>query len=129
MVARFFFRLAVGVTGFVASSTPAMAHARGVAEPPVASVEQFVQVCTTHLDLTAAQRLSLRTYLEQEIEYMASQAANHSPAEVADLVPIERAQFQLVTGRLLSPDQLRQFHELEATPKMREFLRHMALAS
>ena len=97
-----------------------------LALPPA---EQFVQVCTSRLELTEEQRTSLRTYLEQEMEYMAVQAANHSPAEVAELIPAEREQLQKVAGHLLSPGQLRRFRELEATPKMQAYLRQMALAN
>jgi hypothetical protein len=72
-----------------------------------------VQACNQHLDLTDAQRIALRTYLEQEINYMNVQAANHSAFEVTELIPAERAQLQAVAGHLLSPEQLRQFRELE----------------
>lgn len=75
------------------------------------------------------QRSSLRTYLEQEMDYLAVQAANHSPAEVAALVPAEREQLRRVANNLLSVGQLRQFHELEATPRMQAYLRQMALAN
>ena len=94
---------------------------------PPASADQFVNACTNRLALSDAQRTALRTYLEQEINYMAVQAANHSAAEVAELIPAERAQLQQVAGKLLSADQLRQFRELEATPKMRAYLRQMSL--
>jgi len=94
---------------------------------PPASAIQFVNACTSRLALSDAQRTALRTYLEQEINYMAVQAANHSAAEVAELIPAERAQLQQVAGKLLSADQLRQFRELEATPKMRAYLRQMSL--
>jgi len=86
-----------------------------------------VNACTNRLALSDEQRTALRTYLEQEINYMAVQAANHSAAEVTELIPAERAQLQLVAGKLLSADQLRQFRELEATPKMRAYLRQMSL--
>jgi hypothetical protein len=86
-----------------------------------------VQACTTQLALTEVQRSSLRAYLEQEIEYMAVQAINHPAADVAALIPAERAQLQAVAGRLLSPGQLRQFRELEATPKMQAYLKQMSL--
>lgn len=98
-----------------------------MAGPPAASAESFVQTCAAQLDLTETQRASLRAYLEQEIDYMAVQAANHSAAEVAELIPIEREQLQRVAGHLLSPGQLRQFRELEATPKMKAYLKQMSL--
>ena len=69
----------------------------------------------------------MQAYLEQEINYLAVQAANHPATEVAAELPAERAQLQQVAGRLLSPGQLRQFRELEATPKMRAYLHQMAL--
>ncbi|WP_151086187.1 hypothetical protein [Hymenobacter baengnokdamensis] len=96
-------------------------------DPPAAE-EEFIQTCNARLDLTDEQRTGLRAYLEQEIDYMAVQAANHSAAEVAELVPAEREQLQRVAGHLLSPGQLRQFRELEATPRMREYLKEMSLA-
>lgn len=105
-----------------ASATPAAT----ILAPPAAA-EQFVAVCNTRLALTDEQRTSLRAYLEQEINYMAVQTANHSATEVAELVPAEREQLQQVAGKLLSPGQLRQFRELEATPKMRAYLRQMSL--
>lgn len=98
-----------------------------LAGPPVASAEPFVQACATQLALSEEQRTGLRAYLEQEIEYMAVQAANHSAAEVAELIPAERAQLQLVAGHLMSPGQLRQFRELEATPQMKAYLKQMLL--
>jgi hypothetical protein len=103
------------------------AFARPAAGPPAASADYFVQACTTQLALSEQQRTGLRAYLEQEIEYMAVQAANHSPAEVAELIPAERAQLQLVAGHLMSPGQLRQFRELEATPQMKAYLKQMLL--
>jgi len=111
-----------------APSLPSAAHAaRRLAVGPPALADEFVQTCTTQLALTEQQRAGLRAYLEQEIEYMAVQAANHPAAEVAELIPAERAQLQLVAGHLLSPGQLRQFRELEATPKMKSYLKQMSL--
>ncbi len=104
----------------------AAAPIAAILAPPVAA-EQFVAVCKSRLALTDEQRTSLRAYLEQEINYMAVQTANHSATEVAELIPAERAQLQQVAGKLLSADQLRQFRELEATPKMRAYLRQMSL--
>ena len=94
---------------------------------PPALAEEFVQACSSRLDLTEAQRTGLRAYLEQEIEYMNVQAVNHSAAEVAELIPAEREQLQRVAGHLLSPGQLRQFRELEATPQMKAYLKKMSL--
>lgn len=108
--------------------SPVLAGPAGVfAGPPVTSADYFVQACTTQLALSEEQRTGLRAYLEQEIEYMAVQAANHSAAEVAELIPAERAQLQLVAGHLMSPGQLRQFRELEATPQMKVYLKQMLL--
>jgi hypothetical protein len=112
------------VASFAAKAVAAPASA--ILAPPAAA-EHFVAVCNTRLALTDEQRASLRAYLEQEISYMAVQTANHSGAEVAELVPAEREQLQQVAGKLLSPGQLRQFRELEATPKMRAYLRQMSL--
>ncbi|WP_151086183.1 hypothetical protein [Hymenobacter baengnokdamensis] len=110
-----------------AAPVAAAPHVWTLAGPP-AVAEEFVQACNARLDLTDEQRTGLRAYLEQEIDYMAVQAANHSAAEVAELVPAEREQLQRVAGHLLSPGQLRQFRELEATPRMREYLKEMSLA-
>ncbi len=108
------------------SSSPVFAGpARVLAGPPAA--EYFVQACTEQLALSEEQRTGLRAYLEQEIEFMAVQAANHSAAEVAELIPAERAQLRLVAGHLMSPGQLRQFRELEATPQMKVYLKEMLL--
>jgi hypothetical protein len=97
----------------------------GVAPPALA--EEFVQACASRLELTEAQRTGLRAYLEQEIEFMNVQSANHSAAEVAELVPAEREQLQRVAGHLMSPTQLRQFRDLEATPQMKAYLKKMSL--
>ncbi len=96
-----------------------------VAGPPAA--DYFVQACTEQLALSEEQRTGLRAYLEQEIEFMAVQAANHSATEVAELIPAERAQLRLVAGHLMSPGQLRMFRELEATPQMKIYLKEMLL--
>ncbi|MDO7884971.1 hypothetical protein [Hymenobacter cheonanensis] len=112
----------------VASGFASLAHGLGkLPAAPPALAEEFVQACSNRLDLTEAQRVGLRVYLEQEIEFMNVQAANHSAAEVAELIPAERAQLQQVAGRLMSPGQLRQFRELEATPQMKAYLKQMAL--
>ena len=117
-------RLAAATGGcWLANSLTVLAAPAG----PPASADSFVQACTAQLALTEAQRTGLRAYLEQEIEYMAVQAVNHPAADVAALIPAERAQLQAVAGRLLSPGQLRQFRELEATPKMQAYLRQMSL--
>jgi hypothetical protein len=108
----------------------APAFAAPLADKPLsapASAEQFVQVCASRLALTEAQRSGLREYLEQEMNYLAVQRANHTAAEVAALLPAEREEFRNVTDRLMSPTQLRRFRELEATPKMQEYLRQMDL--
>ncbi|QKG57838.1 hypothetical protein GKZ68_15110 [Hymenobacter sp. BRD128] len=111
-----------------ASSCTSMAHGLGapLAGPPALAVE-FVQACASRLDLTEAQRTSLREYLEQEIEFMNVQAVNHPAAEVAELIPAEREQLQRVAGHLMSPSQLSQFRELEATPQMKTYLKQMSL--
>ncbi len=94
---------------------------------PAAAAGQFVRACHARLDLTEEQRAALTTYLDQEINYLAVQAANHPAAEVAAELPAERTQLQQVASHLLSPAQLRQFRELEATPKVRAYLRQMSL--
>lgn len=114
----------------VVSSSASGLSAYGLGKPPVAPpalAEEFVQACNTRLALSDEQRTSLRAYLEQEINYMNVQAANHTAAEVAELIPAEREQLQRVAGHLLSPGQLRQFRELEATPQMRAYLKQMSL--
>ena len=116
------------LSGVLLVAVPILGVARPapMASPPALAAE-FVEACHAHLDLTDAQRASLRTYLEQEIAYMNVQAANHSAAEVAELIPAERAQLQAVAGHLLTAEQLRQFRELEATPPMKAYLRQMSL--
>ncbi len=114
--------LVVAFVACLVGSSPAVAEPAG---PPAA--EYFVQACTEQLALSEEQRTGLRAYLEQEIEFMAVQAANHSAAEVAELIPAERAQLRLVAGHLMSPGQLRQFRELEATPQMKVYLKEMLL--
>lgn len=121
-------RVMVAAMACLVASLPALAGPAAVlAGPPAASADYFVQACTTQLALSEEQRTGLRAYLEQEIEFMAVQAANHSAAEVAELIPAERAQLQLVAGHLMSPGQLRQFRELEATPQMKAYLKQMLL--
>ncbi len=116
------------LSGLLAAAAPALAATPPTTVlSPAAAAGQFVQVCRARLDLTAEQRASLAAYLDQEINYLAVQAANHPAAEVAAELPAERAQLQQVAGKLLSPGQLRQFRELEATPKMRVYLRQMSL--
>jgi len=130
MLNRALFRLMAGVASLAMVSTIALGHGfERAAKSPAASAERFMQLCTNRLALSAEQRSSLRTYLEQEIEYMSVQSANHSAAEVAELIPAEREQLRQVASHLLSADQLRQFRELEATPKMQEYLRQMALSN
>jgi len=120
-------RLAIAAVSCLAASLAIPAHAAASLLGPPPSAEPFVQACAAHLDLTEAQRTGLRAYLEQEIEFMAVQAANHSAAAVAELIPGEREQLQRVAGRLMSPGQLRQFRELEATPQMKAYLKQMLL--
>ena len=130
MLNRALFRLLAGVTSLAMVSTVALAASpTRAAKSPTVSAERFMQLCANRLALTAEQRSSLRTYLEQEIAYMSVQSANHSAAEVAELIPAEREQLQQVASHLLSADQLRQFRTLETTPKMQEYLRQMALAN
>jgi hypothetical protein len=130
MLNRALFRRIAGVASFAMVSTVALGHGlERAAKSPAASVERFMQLCTNRLALTTEQRSSMRTYLEQEIAYMNVQITNHSAVEVAELIPAEREQLRQVASRLLSADQLRQFRELEATPKMREYLRQMALSN
>ncbi len=118
----------VAFVACLVGSLPAMARpVATLADPPAASAEYFVQACTTQLALSEEQRTGLRAYLEQEIEFMAVQAANHSAAEIAELIPAERVQLRLVAGHLMSPGQLRQFRELEATPQMKIYLKEMLL--
>ena len=109
-------------------ATPPARPARGPVLSALPSAEQFVLACANQLTLSQEQRAGLREYLEQELNFLAVQRANHTAAEVAELLPAERQEFHQVTGRLMSPTQLRRFRELEATPRMQEYLRQMALA-
>jgi len=119
-------RVAATAMACLLASLSAIARpAKAPVAPPAA--EYFVQACAAQLALSEEQRTGLRAYLEQEMAYMAVQAANHSAAEVAELIPAERAQLRLVAGHLMSPGQLRQFRELEATPQMKAYLKEMLL--
>lgn len=116
------------LSGLLAAATPALATTPPTTVlSPTAAVGQFVRACHARLDLTAGQSAALTAYLDQEINYLAVQAANHPAAEVAAELPAERTQFQQVASHLLSPEQLRQFRDLEATPKVRAYLRQMSL--
>ena len=121
------------LSGLLVAAAPAVAAT--LPTPPAtvlsapAAAEQFVRACHTRLDLTAEQRSALQAYLDQEINYLAVLAANHPAADVAAALPAEREQLQQVAGRLLSPAQLRQFRELEATPKVRAYLHQMSLGN
>lgn len=118
----------VGLLLFVAAPSLAAPLAKGPVLTAPASAEQFVQACTSKLALNEEQRTGLRDYLEQEMNFLAVQRANHSATEVAELLPAERDEFHKVASRLMSPTQLRRFRELEATPRMQEYLRQMDLA-
>ena len=113
------------IGGLLLVVSPVFAARPALDEPSTA--EQFVQVCTTRLSLDDLQSASLREYLEQEIAYLAVLRANHTPAEVEELIPAEREQLQRVAGRIMSPTQLRRFRELQATPQMQAYLRQMDL--
>ena len=111
-------------------AAPALAATPPADKAPLnapASAERFVQLCTSQLALTGEQRSNLREYLEQEINFLAVERANHTTAEVAELLPAQRDELQSVASRLMSPTQLRRFRELEATPKMQDYLRQMDL--
>lgn len=118
------------LSGLLAAAAPALAATPpATVLSPAAAAGQFVQACRARLDLTDEQRAALTTYLDQEINYLAVQTANHSAAEVAAELPAERTQLQQVASHLLTPEQLRQFRELEATPKVRAYLRQMSLGN
>jgi hypothetical protein len=127
-------RLLAGLAlGFCGVITPAIAQtshraASSAAEHVVlpapdaaASVKQFVALCETKLQLASEQTTALHTYLDQEINYLRLAAFRPSAPAVSDLVPTEGEQFSQVMVRLLSPGQLRQYHQLQA------YLHSMAL--
>jgi hypothetical protein len=120
-------RLLVVLGSLAVQPLGATASASRTSATPPALAEEFVRACSSRLDLTEAQRSDLRAYLEQEINYMNVQVANHTASEVAELIPAEREQLQRVAGHLMSPGQLRQFRELEATPQMKAYLKQMSL--
>jgi hypothetical protein len=128
--------LALGFCGVITSamaqtsprvaSRPA-AHVALPAPDAAASASQFVTLCETKLQLAPEQKTALHTYLDQEINYLRLAAFRPAAPEASDLVPTESQQFNQVMVRMLSPGQLRQYHQLQATPQAQTYLYSMAL--
>lgn len=135
-------RLLAGLAlGFCGVITPCLAqthsHVVGSATEHVvlpapdatASAKQFVALCETKLQLAPEQTTALHTYLDQEVNYLRLAAFRPVTPAVSDLVPTEAQQFNQVMVRLLSPGQLRQYHQLQTTPQAQAYLHSMALLS
>jgi hypothetical protein len=133
-------RLLAGLAlGFCGAITPAIAQtspraasrpAERIALPApnaAASATQFVALCETKLQLAPEQQTALHTYLDQEVNYLRLAAFRPTAPVVSDLVPTEAEQFNQVMVRLLSPGQLRQYHQLQTTPQAQAYLQSMAL--
>jgi hypothetical protein len=103
---------AVAQTSPRAASRPA-AHVALPTPDAAASATQFVTLCETKLQLAPEQKTALHTYLDQEINYLRLAAFRPAAPEVSDLVPTESQQFNQVMVRLLSPGQLRQYHQAQ----------------
>jgi hypothetical protein len=125
--------------GFCSVITPATAQTSpraasntaeriGLPAPDAAtSTTQFVDLCETKLKLVPAQKDALHTYLDQEVHYLRLAAFRPAAPEASDLVPTEAQQFSQVMVHLLSPGQLRQYHQLQTTPQAQAYLQSMAL--
>jgi hypothetical protein len=133
-------RLLAGLAlGFCGAITPAIAQtssraagkaAEHVALPApdaTASATQFVALCETKLQLAPEQKTALHTYLDQEVNYLRLAAFRPAAPEASSLMPTEVEQFNQVMVRLLSPGQLRQYHQLQTTPQAQAYLHSMAL--
>ena len=129
-------RLLAGLLlGAAAWAAPAMAqsallagHPAGTPAPDArTSATRFVALCEKQLQLAPEQAASLHTYLDQEVTYLGTLAANGLDPEPPTLVPTEAEQLNQVMVRLLSPGQLRQFRQLAQTPQAQAYLHSMAL--
>lgn len=111
-------------------AVPVFAQTTAVAAPPTkaqASAGQFAQLCETKLKLAPAQATSLRTYLDQEVTYLAVLDANGLTEETPDLTATESTQLDQVVAKMLVPGQLRDYQKLRQTPQAQTYLRDMAL--
>jgi hypothetical protein len=111
-------------------ATPALAQAGRAASPAPnapASASHFAELCQTKLKLAPEQSASLRTYLDQEVNYLNVLAVNGLTADTPNLTATEAQQLDQVLVKLLSPTQLRDFRKLEQTPQAQAYLQSMAL--
>jgi hypothetical protein len=120
---------AIAQTSLRATGSSVSEHVVLPASDAAASAKQFVTLCETKLQLAPEQTTALHTYLDQEINYLRLAAFRPAAPEVSDLVPTESQQFTQVMVRLLSPGQLRQYHQLQTTPQAQAYLHSMALLS
>ncbi|TVT40373.1 hypothetical protein FNT36_12900 [Hymenobacter setariae] len=111
-------------------ATPALAQAGRAATPAPnaqASAERFTELCQTKLKLAPEQSSLLRTYLDQEVNYLNVLAVNGIATETPNLTATEAQQLDQVLGKLLSASQLRDYRKLEQTPQAQAYLGSMAL--
>jgi hypothetical protein len=111
-------------------ATSALAQTSRVAAPApnaVASVGHFTELCQTKLKLAPEQSSSLRTYLDQEVNYLNVLAVNGIAADTPNLTATEGAHLDEVLAKMLAPGQLRDYQKLRQTPQAQSCLRDMAL--
>ena len=110
-------------------TSPAPVERPGAPAPDAAaSADRFVALCQAKLQLAPEQSTALHTYLDQEVDYLRVLALRPpTPPDPTGLVPTETQQFGQVMVHLLSPGQLRQYHQLQTTPPAQACLRSMAL--
>ncbi len=123
--------LAGFVLGALCWAAPAWAQSAHKAVPApdaAASADRFVALCQTKLQLAPEQSTALHTYLDQEVDYLRVLALRPpTPPDPTGLLPTETQQFGQVMVHLLSPGQLRQYRQLQATPPAQACLHSMAL--
>ncbi|MBJ6143211.1 hypothetical protein [Hymenobacter sp. BT559] len=113
-----------------AGGMPALAQTGRAAVPAPnaqASAERFAELCQAKLKLAPEQSSSLRTYLDQEVNYLKVLAANGIATETPNLTATEAQQLDQVMGKLLSASQLRDYRKLEQTSQAQTYLVSMAL--
>ena len=87
----------------MAQSALLAGHPAGTPAPDArTSATRFVALCEKQLQLAPEQAASLHTYLDQEVTYLGTLAANGLDPEPPTLVPTEAEQLNQVMVRLLS---------------------------
>ncbi|RZK60952.1 MAG: hypothetical protein EOO59_06260 [Hymenobacter sp.] len=108
-------------------ATPASAQTSAPAPDALASASRFAALCETKLKLAPEQATALRTYLDQEVNYLNVLALNGLAADTPSLTATEAGQLDAVVAKLLSPAQQHSFDKLQQTPQAQGYLRSMAL--